>query len=671
MKRFETGIVVLTLVLHLFVAFAPADSLMHWYRNDDAFYYFKVAVNFINGHGMSFDGINLSNGFQPLWEVVCIAVFWTANYSLILPLRLMVIVSALLNAGTAIFIFRILRTFIPAGTAAIPAILWLFLPFIHTTVVQNGLEAGLSVFLIAFLIHLAIKLQKEDVRLGHLVLTGMAAGLAILARLDNIFVVALVGVWFTLGPVPAYLRTVITGDLAIIFIAGLMSNFIGLRTGKIDLAASAALPWLVGLAFVIQPVLFFLFKVYKPTGEKVTWRFFARIVCSTILASAMISIVSLILQRIGIITTPSFFLILINMISGSACFISLRLLARFFYGNEGIESLRPFSSWKFWKLPFTRALGYFLPVLVLLGGYMVWSFSIFGTPMPVSGQIKYWWGTLYSSFYGSVLTRDPSVVLGSNAWSLAMMPLRTVTEILKVNRPIDFLPALVKIGVAVLLLTMLLSQRKWVILLIDQAGLFAVLAGLYAQIFSYTSTLYWDTSNWYWVNQTLFTILFLGVLLEIIHLNIKKIRWFEKIWQVSLGVMGASCLVSFVNMVLIEYPYSTPPAQEDVYLTRVHLLEANTTAGDLIGIKGGGEMGYFIQDRTMVNLDGLINSYEYFLSLRNGRGTEFLDKLGLDYVIGYDYMLATSPYREALADRLIAFKPFGAGETLYRYVLSP
>ncbi len=670
-KLFEIGIVVLTLVLHLYVVFSPADSLMHWYRNDDAFYYFKVAVNFINGNGMTFDGINLSNGFQPLWELVCIAIFWTAKWSLILPLRLLVIVSTLLNAGTAIFIFRILRRFIPAGTAAIPAILWLFLPYIHATIVQNGLEAGLSVFFVAFLIFLTVEWQKENLKLRQLVLVGIVAGLAILARLDNIFVVALLGIWFTLRFAPAYLRTVVTGDLAIIFIVGLLSYFIGVRTGRTDLAASASLPWLVGLEFVIQPVLFFLFKMYTLKGEAVSWKFLIRIVFSTTLSTAIISVLLVILQRMGIFTSLPILVILTDLLGLTACFLALRLIARLLFANEAVEIPHSISTWKFWQLPFKRSAGYFIPVVFLLGGYMLWSFFYFGTPMPVSGQVKYWWGTLYSSLYGSVKTRDLSVVFGNDAWTLALTPLRFITGILQAIHPINFLPILVKIGAVVLLLAALISQRKWVIGLIDQLGLFVLFVGLYAQIFSYTSTSYWDSSNWYWVSETLFTMICLGVVLEIIHRIFLKLKWPEKLWQVLLAAIGTGCLVSFGYMLWHDYQYSISPEQQQVYLMKEHLLEANTNPGALIGIKGGGEIGYFIQERTVVNLDGLINSYEYYRSLKDGRGSEFLDMLGLDYVIGYDYMLAISPYRETLASHLIAVGPVGDGDTLYRYVPSP
>ena len=51
------------------------------------------------------------------------------------------------------------------------------------------------------------------------------------------------------------------------------------------------------------------------------------------------------------------------------------------------------------------------------------------------------------------------------------------------------------------------------------------------------------------------------------------------------------------------------------------LLEEHTEPGSIIGITGGGNIGYFIHDRTVTNMDGLINSYPYFqaLQIRAGR----------------------------------------------------
>lgn len=42
---------------------------------DDAFYYFKIAQNMVLNKGSTFDGINLTNGYHPLWLWLCTAFF--------------------------------------------------------------------------------------------------------------------------------------------------------------------------------------------------------------------------------------------------------------------------------------------------------------------------------------------------------------------------------------------------------------------------------------------------------------------------------------------------------------------------------------------------------------------------------------------------------------------
>ena len=160
-RWFEISLVLLTILVHLYIACRPAGSLMNWYASDDGFYYFKVAENITNGQGVTFDGINPTNGFHPLWMMVCIPIFALARIDLVLPLRLLVLVAALLNAGTAVLIFRLLRRFITPLTAAASGIFWAFLPPIHRTVTQNGMESTINAFFLALLFYLVIQWQEE------------------------------------------------------------------------------------------------------------------------------------------------------------------------------------------------------------------------------------------------------------------------------------------------------------------------------------------------------------------------------------------------------------------------------------------------------------------------------------------------------------------------------
>ncbi len=105
---FETFLVVAILLVHIYIALAPANSLMNWYTTDDAFYYFKTAQNIGLGNGISFDGISRTNGFHPLWMIICVPVFLLANINLLLPLRIVVVLAGVMNAATVILIWRLL-----------------------------------------------------------------------------------------------------------------------------------------------------------------------------------------------------------------------------------------------------------------------------------------------------------------------------------------------------------------------------------------------------------------------------------------------------------------------------------------------------------------------------------------------------------------------------------
>ncbi|MCX7924951.1 MAG: hypothetical protein N2554_03955, partial [Fimbriimonadales bacterium] len=43
---------------------------------DDTAYFYKIAWNVVQGKGLTFDGINPTNGFQPLWLYVLLPLAW-------------------------------------------------------------------------------------------------------------------------------------------------------------------------------------------------------------------------------------------------------------------------------------------------------------------------------------------------------------------------------------------------------------------------------------------------------------------------------------------------------------------------------------------------------------------------------------------------------------------
>ncbi len=208
---FEIVIILTVILPHLYAAYSPPASLMNWYRTDDAYYYFIVARNAAEGHGFTFDLINRTNGFHPLWLFVNIPIFAFSDADRILSLRIILMVLAALNAATGVVLYRLLKKYFLFGTAAFISMVWVLLPAIHQVTAEDGLEAGLNAFALTALLLggswfmdrvLGTKIQKWD-----LVVVGFLGAFVLFSRLDNIFTFIAVGVWLVLRkfPFPRYL----------------------------------------------------------------------------------------------------------------------------------------------------------------------------------------------------------------------------------------------------------------------------------------------------------------------------------------------------------------------------------------------------------------------------------------------------------------------------------
>jgi len=61
------------------------------------------------------------------------------------------------------------------------------------------------------------------------------------------------------------------------------------------------------------------------------------------------------------------------------------------------------------------------------------------------------------------------------------------------------------------------------------------------------------------------------------------------------------------------------------YMDMLPILEwLHTEPGAIIGMTGGGNAGYFIKNRTIINMDGLINSYANFQAVKEEKAGAYL-----------------------------------------------
>ncbi|MGZ9225407.1 MAG: hypothetical protein ACXW4M_07590, partial [Anaerolineales bacterium] len=99
----------------------------------------------------------------------------------------------------------------------------------------------------------------------------------------------------------------------------------------------------------------------------------------------------------------------------------------------------------------------------------------------------------------------------------------------------------------------------------------------------------------------------------------------------------------------------------------IPFLEANTEPGSLIGMTGGGNIGYLMPSRTIVNMDGLINSYPYFQALQAGQAGAYLEQIGVDYVLANPTILDQQPYKGQFNEYMEPLNVSYGGKRLMRY----
>jgi hypothetical protein len=304
---------------------------------------------------------------------------------------------------------------------------------------------------------------------------------------------------------------------------------------------------------------------------------------------------------------------------------------------------------------------------------MLTSYLYFGTPTPVSGQIKHWWGTLANTVYGHPADSLWKFMGMEGAWYLATsivsIPGNALYNALKLGNE-EFYWAFVAVAWVFLGWLIWLLLRRNLKLAVEAARRFNLLpffAGGFLQVFYYQWTGYLSTREWYWVGQMITILLAFSILLECLYQNMKRANVSEvKIVRGSVAA-GTAVWLLFAFTIVNLVPYAVKPEDTEAYLGGVVVLEKATEPGAHIGSPGGGGIAYFIQDRTIINLDGLMNSYEYFQALKSGKANEFYRSIHLDYVYGSHYVVEISdPYGEIFKGHLQSQGKL-AGSFLFKY----
>ncbi len=655
LKKYWFEIILLTTVMavHLYAATSDAYNFpANWFTRDDAYYYFKVAQNITEGHGITFDGINPTNGYHPLWMLVNLPIFALARFDLILPLRILLLVQGALSAATAVLIYRTARGVIAPLVGVVAGSWWAFDLSVHNVMYEYGLETGLASMAAALLIYRLLRFEKTwRTRPPTLrEIAGLAAlgALAMLSRLDLVFLAGLAGLWIILRGNP--MRVLLPLDMLLAGISVFASMFLRLGVSGYYGYAQISLAFIT-ISAAAKLVLYLLFGLYQP----ITARRFSQTIRATVMAVSGSTIITGVVLLAaapllgGFPRLALFYDWLINLAGA----LALRGLWRVFTQRTKAERVSPLNMLKASAGGWLKeGVVYFGTLIAPLGLYMLFNKLAIGAAMPVSGQIKRWWGAPGSRAYGGA-ARSPLSFFGLelgpdfNAWS----PVTGWLE--KLSRGIAGWRGFYRNDEAYTVL-LLAAGAAWVlILLIDrrkavrvsmQAGLPLLLTASVVQILSYNATGYSAMKEWYWITQPIFLVLALGLAAWLLLQPLFRSRIGNSILAAGAALFCLWMGWNFSAAILQRMPHGAH-APGGAYMDSVRFLEENTPPGSMIGMTGGGNVGYYIQDRTIVNMDGLINSPGYFEALKEGQASRYLQAMGMDYIFANPEILQAVPYK--------------------------
>jgi hypothetical protein len=189
------GITVVGFALRLAVLLRPIGVIDRLFIPDDTYYTLTIARSLAHGHGPTVDGHTLTSGFQALLGFLMVPVFWVTDSpdtALRLDLALLVVVDTL----TIVVVAWVAYRFAGRVAAVAAAALWAISP-VAVSMALGGLETSLAILfeisLVAVWMWANDRQTVDRQATTRWILVGVIAGLAVLARIDTLLLVALLG----------------------------------------------------------------------------------------------------------------------------------------------------------------------------------------------------------------------------------------------------------------------------------------------------------------------------------------------------------------------------------------------------------------------------------------------------------------------------------------------
>lgn len=185
------GVVIVAGLIRLWISTQPIDVLLEKNLPDDSYYYFVIARNTVRANSVSMDGVNVTNGFHPLWLFVLMPLFGRAAALSDSLVTQTLILSSILDMVT-IWIVGQLAAILTRreSLGVLGAGLYAFNPIVILQV-TNGLETALAMLTISVFLLLLWAWLSKPPGWTLTVFLGISGALMFLARSDSIFLLGL------------------------------------------------------------------------------------------------------------------------------------------------------------------------------------------------------------------------------------------------------------------------------------------------------------------------------------------------------------------------------------------------------------------------------------------------------------------------------------------------
>jgi hypothetical protein len=192
-----TAVVTCAVWIPVLIVWGPAPFTITF---DDAYYYFQIGRELAHGHGSTFNGLDKTNGYHPLWQLICVLPF-LAGLTGLAAARALLVVQLGLWAATLWIVAGVVGAAIDGWhtvnedrrrrcTVTVAALLALVggNPAV-VKIFVNGLESGVVALAYAGLVAVTVRRRSSPALLA-LVLV-----IAFLARTDAVFVIGCLFLW--------------------------------------------------------------------------------------------------------------------------------------------------------------------------------------------------------------------------------------------------------------------------------------------------------------------------------------------------------------------------------------------------------------------------------------------------------------------------------------------